>query len=163
MVAALDRHIADLTIARTHLALAAGADLTVPESGNRKSGIVNPSAKRKAGKRKSGGTEPLPLETERAPSGSVSAEYRKMMHPELVPEAAAPRAGRYTPEALQIIDAMRVIAEPFTAADLGRATGGEADFANHIYRALKRGWIIKQGRGSYVRAGAFPTRETRAT
>ena len=130
-----------------------GADPVAPPSEieNRKSKIVNP--RRKAGRQNATGA-----------AENVSEKYRKMMHPELVPESPAPkRGGRHTPEALQIIDAMRVIAEPFRAADLSRATGIEADFPNHICRALVRGWLVKHERGSYMRSKAFPASEAPAT
>lgn len=83
-----------------------------------------------------------------------------MMHPELAqPTKAEGRKGHYSPEAIQIIDAMRHINQPFNAADIGRATGIEADFPNHICRALVRGWLAKVSRGTYERTDKFPPQE----
>ena len=94
-------------------------------------------------------------------NGSVSDLYRKEMHPEMAANQPAPekegRGGRFSPDAVQVIDAMRGVNEPFKAADLERATGGlDTDFGNHIYRALDRGWINRAGRGQYTRTESFP-------
>ena len=173
MVEAIGRQIGDLKIARYHLMLAGGFDLPPTEIlhpgadpisppaeiVNRKSKIGNRQRRGKGGKRPTG-PEHLKLETEHSPSVNVSAEYRKLMHPELAavePEKPARGGSRMSALGDLVTEAMRAAEEPFTAATLAAANPAlDVDFANYLFRTLKRGWITKHSRGQYVRSGAFP-------